>query len=104
MGHIEDELDLIDFIKNNLEFSKKWESKSTENKYVQNVLNHASKRDTGYHGEPDLIYCNDNNQLLILLENKPSVKYHVGDKKILSLQNMLLMVLKNIFLFLCMIC
>ncbi|MEE0936074.1 MAG: N-6 DNA methylase [Methanobrevibacter sp.] len=81
MGHIEDELDLIDFIKNNLEFSKKWESKSTENKYVQNVLNHASKRDTGYHGEPDLIYCNDNNQLLILLENKPSVKYHVGDKK-----------------------
>lgn len=23
MGHIEDELDLIDFIKNNLEFSKK---------------------------------------------------------------------------------
>ena len=79
MGHIEDEIDLIDYIKDNLNFSKKWESK--KNKYVQNVLNHASKRDTGHHGEPDLIYCNENNQLLILLENKPTVKYHGGDKQ-----------------------
>lgn len=81
MGHIENEIDLIDYIKDNCIFSKRWESKSTEYKYVQNVLNHASKRDTGHHGEPDLIYCNENNQLLILLENKPNVKYHVGDKQ-----------------------
>lgn len=78
---MENEIDLILYIKDNLKFSKQWESKSTEYKYVQKVLNHASKRDTGRHGEPDLIYCNENNQLLILLENKPDVKYHMGDKQ-----------------------
>lgn len=61
----------------NLKYSKKWETKKTlENKYVQSVLDHSSKRGTGERGEPDLLYVNNDKKLLILIECKYITSNH----------------------------
>ena len=78
MGHTENELGLIQYINNKLSYTKKWESNTCDNPYVQNILDKSSKRGTGNRGKPDLIYCNDEKKLLILLENKPKLKYHIS--------------------------
>ncbi len=75
----ETEIYLYEYIKKNKVFTYEWESKKlikNKNKYIQSILDKASKRNTGKRGEPDLIYVNNNNKLLILLENKDSIKDH----------------------------
>jgi type I restriction enzyme M protein len=72
------DLDLYNFIKDKKEYSEKWHVKKTTNKYVQECLGISSKSGKGFRGEPDLIYINEKKKLLILIENKPSIKFHVS--------------------------
>jgi len=77
----ETEIYLYEYIKQNKTFSTEWEPKKltkNKNKYIQSILDKSSKKGTGNRGEPDLIYCNVNKKLLILLENKDSIKEHVS--------------------------
>lgn len=53
-----------------------WVAHKTKNAFVQKCLENASKQNTGEHGEPDLIYLNENERFLILLENKDSTGDH----------------------------
>jgi len=57
-------------------YSNKWEFQKTENAVIQSILDTSSKNKTGAHGYPDLIYVNESNKLLILIENKSSTKDH----------------------------
>lgn len=64
------------YIENHLTFSHKWEQKKTHNRFINEVLSKASKRGTSHRGEPDFIYVNDADKLLILIENKDSINDH----------------------------
>lgn len=70
------DIDLFNYLTNLKNYSSQWETKKTHDKYVQDVLDVSSKRLTGKQGEPDLIYVNTHKQLLILVENKDSIKDH----------------------------
>lgn len=73
----ETEIYLYKYLKESKIFTNDWKPKKTpENKYIQDVLDSSSKSNTGNRGEPDLIYLNENKKLLILLENKDSIKEH----------------------------
>lgn len=61
---------------NDKKYRHSWDIKKTDNKIIQSVLDKASKRRTGNRGEPDLLYVNEANKLLILIENKDSIKQH----------------------------
>jgi len=75
----ETDIYLHKYLSENKKFSNKWNTKKIlKNLYIQNVLDSSSKRNTGERGEPDLIYVNDIKKLLILLENKDSVKDHIS--------------------------
>lgn len=67
---------LFNYLKDKKAFSKEWEVKKTDNGVIQEVLDRSSKKDTENRGEPDLIYVNENKRLLILIENKDSIKDH----------------------------
>lgn len=75
------DIDLYNFLTNNRKYYQSWESKKTQNSYVQTVLDTSSKAGTGYRGEPDLLYVNENKRLLILIENKDSITDHVSKEK-----------------------
>ena len=70
------DIDLYNYLSQERSYSHEWETKKTSNKYVQEVLDNSSKSGSGYRGEPDLIYINDKRKLLILIENKHSIKDH----------------------------
>lgn len=70
------DIDLYNYLTTSKHYSKKWETKKTLDKYVQSVLDTSSKRQTGNQGEPDLLYVNTDRRLLILMENKDSIKDH----------------------------
>lgn len=72
------DINLFNFIKENRLFSKKWTVQKQNNKYIQEILDKTSKKETGKHGYPDLIYVNENKKLLILIENKNQIKNHVS--------------------------
>lgn len=72
------DLDLYTHIKEEKKYSEKWHVKKTTNKYIQECLGISSKSGKGFRGEPDLIYVNEKKKLLILVENKPSIKFHVS--------------------------
>lgn len=72
------DIDLFNFIKENKLYSNAWQVQKQDNKYIQEVLDKTSKKDTGNHGYPDLIYVNENKKLLILIENKDHIKNHVS--------------------------
>ena len=67
---------LYNFIKDNKKYKNSWDIKKINNKVIQSILDKASKRKTGNRGEPDLLYVNESHKLLILLENKDSIKQH----------------------------
>ena len=67
---------LYNFIKDNKKYKNSWDIKKTDNKVIQSILDKASKRKTGNRGEPDLLYINEANKLIILLENKDTIKQH----------------------------
>lgn len=70
------DINLFNYLTKDRSFSKEWITKKTLHKYVQEVLDITSKKKTGNKGEPDLIYVNESKQLLILIENKDSIKDH----------------------------
>ena len=70
---------LFNFLQEKREFVKAWEQKKTKNKQVAEILKNASKNKTENRGEPDLLYVNEENKLLILIENKDSIKDHSGN-------------------------
>lgn len=72
------DINLFNFIKENRTYSNKWGVKKQDNKYIQEILDKTSKKETGEHGYPDLIYVNENKKLLILIENKDHIKNHVS--------------------------
>lgn len=73
------DIDLFNYLTNDKSFSAEWKTKKINNSHIKDVLSTASKSNTEKdRGEPDLIYFNENSKVLILLENKPQVKYHNG--------------------------
>ena len=72
------DIELFNFIKENRAYSENWTVQKQANKYIQEVLDKTSKKETGKHGYPDLIYVNENKKLLILIENKDHIKNHVS--------------------------
>ena len=52
------------------------DSKSKLTDDIKKVLSCSSKRQTGREGYPDRIYCDGKNKLLILVEEKPTMKEH----------------------------
>ena len=72
------DIDLFNFIKENRLYSNSWNVQKQDNKYIQEILDKTSKKETGEHGYPDLIYVNENKKLLILIENKDQIKNHVS--------------------------
>jgi type I restriction enzyme M protein len=74
----ESEKDIILYnnLKEKKEYSNKWCVKKTQNKFIQTILDKASKSKTGNRGEPDLIYLNENKNFLILIENKDTIQQH----------------------------
>ena len=67
---------LYNYIRDNKKYNKPWDIKKTDNSIIQSILDTTSKRKTGNRGEPDLIYINEDKKLLILLENKDTIKQH----------------------------
>ena len=72
------DIDLFNFIKKSRVYSENWTVQKQNNKYIQEILDKTSKKGTGNHGYPDLIYVNENKKLLILIENKDQIKNHVS--------------------------
>ena len=72
------DINLFNFIKENKFYSKEWTVQKQSNKYIQEILDKTSKKETGNHGYPDLIYVNENKKLLILIENKDQIKNHIS--------------------------
>ncbi len=69
---VETEIHLFNLLSNDKKFSKKWNQNQINNRHITDILSTATKSGTGENrGEPDLIYFNENNKILILLENKP---------------------------------
>ena len=67
-------LNLIRYL-DNKEFTYTWEEEN-KNKYINSLLQHASKKNNGKDGHPDLIYINEEKKILILLELKTSISQH----------------------------
>lgn len=72
------DIDLFNFIRDTKKYKKKWTVKKTDNKHIQECLDIASKKANDKRGEPDLIYINEDKKLLILIENKDSIKNHIS--------------------------
>lgn len=72
----EKDIILYNYIKDVKTYQNPWNIKKTDNSIIQSILDKTSKKKTGNRGEPDLLYINDAKKLLILLENKDSIKQH----------------------------
>lgn len=70
------DIKLFNYLKDNKKYSCSWTVKKTENTAIQECLDKSSKSGAENRGEPDLIYINENKKLLILIENKDSIKDH----------------------------
>jgi len=75
------DIDLFNFLSNKRSFTKKWVAQKSKNKHITSCLSKASKSGKGNQGNPDLIYLNTNKKLLIIIENKDSIKDHISKKK-----------------------
>ncbi|NJM79032.1 MAG: hypothetical protein HC854_04225 [Flavobacterium sp.] len=75
------DIDLFNYLSNTKKYYNSWETKKTSNSYIQTVLDTSSKSGTGFRGEPDLIYVNENKKILILVENKDSIGDHESKKR-----------------------
>ncbi len=74
------DIDLFNYLTNNIVFAEKWKTKKITNTHIVEVLSTATKLNTGKNrGEPDLIYFNESKKILILIENKDSIKDHSGN-------------------------
>jgi len=69
-------LNLWEYLKT-LQYTNKWETnKTTNNSYIQGILDKSSKKNNGEIGAPDLLYVNNEKKLLILIECKYSIDSH----------------------------
>ena len=67
---------LYHHLRNTRSFQREWELENTRDTSVTKALARSSKSGTGAPGKPDLIYVNQNRQLLILIEVKSTVMQH----------------------------
>jgi type I restriction-modification system DNA methylase subunit len=68
---------LLSYLKESKVFAKNWTVKKIPaNDAIQECLDKSSKSGSNERGEPDLIYINENKNLLILVENKDLIKDH----------------------------
>lgn len=74
----EKDIILYNFLSQNRTFDKQWEVKKTQNVFVSEILKKSSKKNNNQLGYPDFIYINESKKLLILIENKDSIKDHVS--------------------------
>ncbi len=58
-----------------LDYENEWQEYSN-NSHVNEILSHASKRNTDKEGYPDFIYVNENKKIIILIELKTSMAQH----------------------------
>ena len=70
------DITLFNFITEYKKYNNEWEVKKTDNRIIQSILDKSSKKKNGNRGEPDLLYINEANKLLILVENKDSIRQH----------------------------
>lgn len=70
------DITLFNYLKDIKEYSENWTVKKTSNVAIQECLDKSSKKIVENRGEPDLIYINVIKKLLILIENKDSIKDH----------------------------
>ncbi len=75
------DFDLQSHINDTKKYTKQWEFQQTVNPNIQSILDRSSKKGTGNKGYPDLIYINENRKILILIENKASIKDHISKAK-----------------------
>lgn len=74
------DIDLFNYLTDDKGFSEQWKTKRIDNTHITDVLSTATKSGTEQNrGEPDLIYLNENKKILILIENKDSIKDHSGN-------------------------
>jgi len=74
------DIDLFNYLTDDKSFSEQWKTKRIDNTHITDVLSTATKSGTEQNrGEPDLIYLNENKKILILIENKDSIKDHSGN-------------------------
>ncbi len=74
------DIDLFNYLTNNIVFAERWKTRKITNTHIVEVLSTATKSNTGGNrGEPDLIYFNESKKILILIENKDSIKDHSGN-------------------------
>jgi len=71
---------IFNYLSDDRIYWNEWLLKKTDNKQIQECLNVASKSWKRNRGEPDLIYINEKKELLILIENKDSIKDHESKK------------------------
>lgn len=57
-------------------------AKKAEHAIIDNILSTASKSQTGNKGYPEFIIFDQNNNLVIIIENKKDSKYHIYEKDI----------------------
>ena len=72
---------LFNFLVHNRDFSGTWNQKKSGNIKIQEILNNASKKNNGKRGEPDFLYVNETEKLLILIENKSDTNDHESIEK-----------------------
>jgi type I restriction-modification system DNA methylase subunit len=77
-NELKTDISLFNFIKENRQYTNSWNVNKQDNKYIQEILDKTSKRETNNHGYPDLIYVNNIKKLLILIENKDHIQDHVS--------------------------
>lgn len=73
------DINLFNFIKDNKIYKKDWLTKKTKNEKIQEILSKVSKKGNGNRGEPDFFYVNEDKKILILIENKDSIKQHASE-------------------------
>ncbi|MDI9356889.1 MAG: N-6 DNA methylase [Chitinophagaceae bacterium] len=78
------DIELFNFLSSKT-FVNPWITKKvTDYKIIQSVLDNTSKAQNQERGEPDFIYVNEKNKLLILVENKDSISDHSSTNNILN--------------------
>lgn len=71
------DMNLYGFLKTK-NYKKDWSARKISNHIIQKILNKSSKKGNGNHGEPDFVYVNEDKKILILIENKDSIKQHIS--------------------------
>ncbi|WP_425364628.1 N-6 DNA methylase [Candidatus Tisiphia endosymbiont of Mystacides longicornis] len=59
-------------------------ARKAENSIINDILSNASKKQTGNQGYPEFIIYDQESNLVIVIENKSDIKYHIYEKDIVQ--------------------